>query len=104
MLLSSPSVDRHTETLVAYIHQELRVPFLINSLSKYSKQGLFLLPIQVIVVITKEVEIMYSRPSLKAKIYIWGFHESENVSGSSVLCGIPNSDTWWFCYVHAKLN
>lgn len=55
----TPQVQEHAENLVAYIPQELNEPLVINCLSNHSKQDQVLLPIQGIVVITREVETKY---------------------------------------------
>lgn len=52
-------VQGHAENLVAYISQELNELLVINCLSNYSRQDHILLPIQGIVMITREVETKY---------------------------------------------
>lgn len=52
----TPQAQGHAENLLAYIPQELNKPLLIHSLSNHLRQDWILLPIQGIVVITREVE------------------------------------------------
>ena len=55
----TPRAQGHTESLVAYIPQELNEPLVINCLSNHLRQDRVLLPVQGIAVITREVETKY---------------------------------------------
>lgn len=89
-----PPKQRHTENLVAYISQELNELLVINCLSNHSGQDQVLLPLQVIVVTTREVETkyrsMFSKDTNVVQPFTWVSH---SVSCCSVLCGILNFDT-----------